>query len=815
MLLKTPTRFKFEKKVHTPPSSERDGSRTSKSKFLKGISGKVFRRTPDMKQQQASTFEEFSPFTPSAGLNNSKRHIPKPLNLSKPLSPPPTISKHDSFSRSSSTLVSSGRAEFGDLDSPVHLQQLPNRSANRFSSKNLTRALIRESSASSRTSSDVRTLPNSDIIVWTDAEDNDPYLEESSPTFLATVNRNMKKYNSNHGPKKFVGERCAVCQEGLNNNFAGEKIVELSCSHPNHYSCYLTMLGSIQGNNSLPKCYLCGQITGPTDTETLQEMKSKLLGSNGITTSTNQQWIDLSPRKTYFPQFTPLDRVIHTADISQDGFKMPPLTGRDDSRSFVESIHKENIFSNTELKNPFQIEKEEIDCKNEESYEVGGPEIIRLGDNSFDCKITIPNLDTKPIVKERILNKSELREESLIRTEIVGYFEEILKINEDIGKLLLFEKCKYSVEGEEWSFNIIFCFYERLLILFDFSNEKIVGRVPVDRVYDVTKISDLKILIGMKSTILPEMYIEFCGPTEEKTALKWKYYIENLEKVPLLNHITSSTTDFLPESLAVRFKSFAKNADSFSPRPWVLSNFDAPLQLIVCMNLSSFADENEDYISLRKKTLSVILEKLGDDDLLGLVLVGKDGSGNVGEYGTFVGTIDKKWQGWEDVLETMDAVKKGVFQDQEKEMQVFLQTCYRLTSTLQTMEEIPTYSKHIIILREKSMHDEEDILIRKYRTRVIEDQKFSIDEVELDRALLESNSLKNIIDNYHKENVNSLIIKKDGKSMRIGNMSIGDEKVVNLKKILDDGAYGSIIDIELEWFDLAKGKVEKRKCPLL
>ena len=259
--MKTPTRVSFEKKLHTPPSGDRDIERSPPKKFLRGLSGKVFRKTPEFKKQQAPTFGciEDSQFTPNFGLMMSKRgNIPKPLNLSRPISPPPSLKK-------TAGSVTSGLSKTGQLStlqSPVNIT-----SSNNFNIKatNLTSSLLRESISDSTTMCDTVSDINFTVMDEDCCIDGDSYDEEDSPIFMVSLARNIKKCNSQSGPKRYIGEKCLICEESISSTFTGEKVVEFTCSHTSHYNCYLMLFETLYFQGKFPKCKICGEVSKPRD----------------------------------------------------------------------------------------------------------------------------------------------------------------------------------------------------------------------------------------------------------------------------------------------------------------------------------------------------------------------------------------------------------------------------------------------------------------------------------------------------------------------------------------------------------------------
>ncbi|CCD23050.1 cyclin-dependent protein serine/threonine kinase inhibiting protein FAR1 NDAI_0B00160 [Naumovozyma dairenensis CBS 421] len=743
MQLTTPTRFAFDKRVHSPPSIERENSKSSPSKFLRSLSGKAFRnKTPNLKLKQNDTFQIPNTVTPSSTLRMSKRqNVPKPLDLSKPLSPPPSLQKSTSISSlSSSNQKKNSRASLDfsldSLNSPVNI--FPSRYP-----KNLTSSLLRETISANSTLN-----TNDNIVICTDTNE-DPYLEEDSPTYLSSLRRNVKTTNS--GPKKYIGEKCSMCEEMINYTFQGEKVLELTCNHISHYECYLTILDSIYFNEKFPDCKICHKMVKPKDDELLQEMGSKILTGldsnqhkmdNDITMNietgigpTQEQWLNLNSARGGsgsfgIPQFTPRDQVIHTADISSNGFRTPLLSSTNDA------VFSRHPVQNTELFNHTLEDEQRQDIDNGLDYELN----IFLAPD--DIKMDCTNKGHQEFNPE---------DEVELRNRINQYFE-----SKECGSIIMIRRVKYSTDGEQWTDSIIY-FYENYILLFDCNfahndliEKKLLGKIPMDQLYKVTEFNSNELLLDLKSTVLPEVYLQFPSVFSETLSSKWKYYLEKINNCdvkpieegcfPTLNQLTVTAWDIIPISFIEKINQLY-SADQIS-KPWEIINRNVPLEVIICLNLScAIEDEQDKYQLFLREALATIRSNLNKEDKFGLVLVGKDGSGNIGEYGTFIGTIENEWDGWDDIIDNMTIIKKEVFIDSSKELLKMLEAGCKIACT--SDNNIPEDGgeqkvvKQMIILRSSNEepifeNEKETKKLKRFEDQIRKDYQFNILTISVD-----------------------------------------------------------------------------------
>ncbi|KOG98463.1 cyclin-dependent protein serine/threonine kinase inhibiting protein FAR1 [Saccharomyces eubayanus] len=825
ILMKTPTRFTFEKKLHTPPSGDRDIERSPPKKFLRGLSGRVFRKTPDLKNQQEPRFGdvEDSQFTPNFGLMMSKRgNIPKPLNLSKPISPPPSLK------RTAGSVVSglSKTGQLTALHSPVNIV-----CNNKFNIKgtNLTSSLLRESISDSTTMCDNFSDVNLMVVDEDYCIDGDSCYEEDSPTFIMNLERNIKKCNSQSGPKRYVGEKCLICEENISSTFTGEKVVESTCSHTSHYNCYLMLFETLYFQGKFPECKICGEISKPKDKDIVPEMVSKLLTGAGArdnspSSDMQQQWIDLKSARSVtgeLPQFTPREQLIRTADISCDGFRTPQLSNseRFEAASYLDSPLLSSPFINEPIfTEPLSLggdgwdDHDETDeCAAEAWFSttekadlmvnVKFPE-TDLNDNAIDLEI-LQDVD--------YMNGQEPEERGKLWKESIDqYIETNVDKNKQFGNLILFDKIMYSDDGEQWVNNNVAILFTKFLVLFDYEDMKILGKIPRDQFCQVIKFNEKVLLCNLKSTNIPEIYLRFSEHCEKWLLAKWKYCLENasLEGLPLCEVVTT-VEELLREDIISAFRvplgTVAAHSNNLQ-MPWKKSQKETPLKLIVCLNVSHA--DGEGYRKRVVGAINQILDELNVDDLLGIVVTGRDGNGQAGPFGTFMGMINKHWDGWETFLENLETVGPYVFQDEEQEYRVTLQTCARLASTSAYVDTNDhtriEYAKQIMVFNNREVHETgRDQKLMNTLDMLSNDLKYEISQHRMA-------GIQQFLKKLHSKsylNVTLCLPESTSKKMYLGDMAAGE---LQTRLVQDKHPHSNFV--ELEWFDVAK---QQRICKTL
>lgn len=818
MSLKTPSRQTFEKKVHTPPSVERD---PGKPKYHKTVPRNAFRRSSN---SDNDTFDSTGLFVPAPGLSH-RGAAPQPLNIPQLLSPPPSVKKKSNGSPSLRAVFQLHPPSFpvGQLESPIHLtpsvkvQSL----ARPFEFFDLTAAYKSGSRSEPRT----EVSPCDDTIIWTDTVD-DPYLEEDSPTYLRSISQNISKTSAKAGHRRFIGTQCSMCDEKICNVLSGEKIVEMTCCHASHYQCYLATLECLYMQKKYPQCRVCGKTVKPSDEGTLEKMMSRLLSKKTYDdhsgSTMGPQWFDFKLPTTADRNslLTPGGQVIQSADISSNGFRTPfksldsaTFGGCNDFCESFDSIPQRELWPEKTLP---EICKGEPESSEDDSC-TARPQIHlhSTGDSgSFTLSVEIPSNENKACCQQKEGDPYE-SERQFLRQQIEASVKEEVDPEDELGTLIMFDKVDYSTDGEQWNKNVMICLFDQFLLLFDRDEMTTRGKIPLSQICQSLKLNDRTLLIDLKSRALPEVYVSFtCENAKTSELQRWKFYLSQSRAFPELENITSNSWSILPEELVIELELFrnkvngaAGTKENVLAKPWQNLHDDVPLQLIVCLNLSHDAGiSNANYEGSIKKGLKALLSCLSERDLLGIVAIGKDGRGNVGNYGTFVGTINKFWPHWGETFDSLQAIDREIFSSPANELDKMLETCLRLVSTADSMLEEGASShflKQIILLRAGDAPKDD----HKYGALITDVHGFKLMQMAPLDQYHEVGELEQVISLLHQRSMKDLTVKIVGKELYFGDMSVGEKRSLNFE------AVNRPLDCQIEWFDVRSQRTEMLSRP--
>lgn len=803
MSLRTPTQRTVEKKIHTPPSIDRD---PGKPKLLKSLSGRVFRRSSN---SDNDTLASTGLFVPAPSLSN-RYPLPKPLNI-QPLSPPPSVKKVNHWtpsSRSSFPRTGSANQACDVLESPIQLApSLMVQSLEKpLDSFNLTTAFNSGYRSEPRT----EVSPHDNTIIWTDTVD-DPYLEEDSPTYLRSISENISNVNAKGGHRRFMGIQCAMCDEKICNVLSGEKIMELTCSHASHYQCYLATLECLQPSKRYPQCRICGKIVKPCDKNILEKMVTHMLSRQG---SLDCSETIVEPQLLYSGQpetasrrlfFTPGEQIIRTADVTSSGFRTPYASLRSASdHGAYDSLFQRSIWLEETL---LDILTDDEQCGLLEDDEYHGSSsksqievIARRNNSKYDLTVKVPKEMGRDSAQWEETDEIAI-ESSRFKQLIEESIREEVDNEEDLGSLVMFDKIDFSTDGEGWNKRVMLYLFGKFLVLFDRREMTIRGKIPLEQICQVLKMDESTLLIDLKSRTLPQVYISF----QSKSLIeKWKFYLKHIGRSPSLEEMTSTSWDVLPQELVGNLKSFfTQKSQAFAnteltvAKPWEIMQGHVPLQLIVCLSLSNDSRMGNDmYQDSVMNALRSLLSLLNDDDLLGLVAVGKDGRGNVGQFGTFLGTVNKHWPHWNEAISGLEALKHDIFNSADNELDKMLETCLRLVSTAESMLEegkSGQFLKQVILLRDgtpaKPAH--------KYGKLITDVHHFDVKQISSIHNL-GPEELNSVISNLHRSYNQNLTVTLADQSIQFGNMAPGEEKQlpfnVDHKAKIPESC-------EISWFD--------------
>lgn len=810
----------FEKRLHTPPTIEREKGRSTPTKFLKGLSSSIFKRSPDLKKQQVSRFDNNETEVNFSKIPTMSRRTraPKPLNLSQPLSPPKSVKKYEGLTRNTFTSGSFQSVDNMNLASPVTLHGNLNEKP-----KNLARLLhdALDSPTLERRGMSHLSLDQSRQS-FQSSGDLEDISSPSSRNASLMSSRNAKCF------KKYIGERCCICDEAVYNSFTGERIIELSCSHITHNNCYLTLYESTFQDNEFPMCSICNIQVSPQDSELANTLASAVLtqtrktslnvSTRSMSTSHNDkmplqqsksQYLELKSAKMIDPtfmSFTPIDQIIKTADISCNGFE--DLQNESEGRtlsdirlSICDSIESEtfSLFhpepSSPRIKSPIldKIYSPVVSWRsnlNDDtvSLQVRFPnEKLSIKDNNDDNN-NLQTISMDDIDKDKI-NETYRNLTQYIETQ---FFSNIITVDEEIkfDNLKLFDLVSYSTDNQNWCHNISIFYIDELIILYDHNMNKIVGKIPHMEISYVTTMENNTVLvIDTKSITLAEIFLKFNDDT--RVVNKWKYFLqnENYESVNRLLHITDTALFILSDDLIDQIQEYNAVGHK-SLLPWTQEE-ELPLRLILCIDLCVQNIDMGQYKLKLIDTIRNLMSKLKEKDLFGLVTIGNpDEKRNMFGYsGTYIGMIDTLWGEWENIINDLN-VNNNASTIKEEEIQSMMATCYRLVSTLSD-NEIDMYQNKIIYLNQFDNEDvniDDMVINRKFHDIIFNKHQFELHQYSL---LEEYDNSNNNIDNLMRKltclnhlNVN---IDIDGKTIYMGNINDMKDKTISdpmLQKLL-------------------------------
>ncbi|EDO18519.1 hypothetical protein Kpol_2001p20 [Vanderwaltozyma polyspora DSM 70294] len=833
--MNTPERYTVEKKLRTPPSIDHDTSTSTRRKLLRGLSGKVFRKTPDLKLEQKATFGPSTFSAPKTPLHLSKRqNVPSPLNFNQLLSPPPTLRKKQARRVVSSPLnhkPGQKQKDQNGLLSPFDV--FPSKSASTSKLKNPLQINLTEDLLHSSLLEPVKINSVEDMIL-SDNEDDFSFLPQESPTFAKSFPNNSKNSRSVSGPKRFLGENCSMCDEQISSKFGGEKVIELDCCHTCHFECYLVMFKFGHFEGKTPECKFCRKATNPKEEEMLQLIVSKALTSSSSdlpnsSTSIKQQWIELKTSEAdrgFAFNSTPIDQLIRTADITSNGYQSSLLSAPIEESTSVEEYIGRPYLDNKNLIDILKSEsqgivlnlsteddEEEVDdlAALEKMDDVNYMEEIEIevktnsSNSDVDLTLTFPDLLNKNDNKDTEKYAAKV---ATLTNQIETYISDHIDKDDQFGKLIMFDKITYSTDGERWSDNIIAFLFTQYLVFYDSINKNVTGKIPLDQISNINKLKNRMMLIDLKTRTLPEVYLlmPFTGKDDDITS-KWKYYLQNSNGFNELEfHIMTSTAwNFFPvniyKEVQILLESEMGQEKLSSIKPWIHSNSVAPIELILCLNLST-NDDVTIYKKELKDVLKTTLSKLNKNDRLGLVLMGRDGNDNIGEYGKFIGMINKEWDGWDEIIEDLDIIDHEVFSSTETLGTKAFETCNRMLITTcfpQEDESNLKPIKQLAIINKDKVELPNQGLIGKYKQKIEEDYHCTISNFLSGDALV---SVSKTIDSLHKRRYQNIVISFDegNDKIKLGCMAPNDAKTVKVSNILPD-KIANLANLNIEWYD--------------
>lgn len=754
MELRTPERDSKLKNLHSPPSIE-ECSPSSSIRLVKRISGGVIRRFnskikasngPDEHKLTDNTLEEtprfvctsiFEDIEPTAPLfeastsppfkqitNLNRQNIPQPLSLAQ-LTPPSTVRKVESGSKSKYR-----------LESPINLRR-PSFSSTSSSSSGWITAKTREPRRKlfEEASNDSRSFSRPELTSRTFWNSEDELLcEQDSPTYLASVRRNISNYSES---RSYIAVGCSICGEQFTLSMSGEKIIEVACGHQCHFDCYLIAFEASYVQNRFPKCGICSKNCKPCSEGVLSELTSKIitrkirgqeLKENGLRTrrcsapserkngpilarSLEVSSLHSDNLKHMLPALsTPYDQLINSADVSSNGFRTPRT-----SRSTFYSSYEELHF-NEETKTP--TSKKSLKEKDVEQYTLRRPFEPRINIIPQLSKLTINENAESAIIQyvlnvyiprlpDNMRNEENRKEHQILKKKIEQHISAQLDPNGELGQLELFDQVEFSSDGDNWTLALGVLFNKCLAFS---QNGNIFACAPISEVSGVHQMDTHTLVFALKTKSLPEIYLRCEDGTLVVT--KWFNYLQlflpicrtiDTINVPL-GQVTTNMWNSLPHELQKEVKErlpFIENNESqiTTMHALIHQQKQSSLKIIVCLSIINRCPElhdNAKMAELLKAKLSNLIGSLSEVDELGLIVVGKNGSGEFGAAGTFIGMLSKSWGGWNDIINSLQVHNNdNIFESELHELRTMLETSRKLICAVVGSNES---LQHLVIL---------------------------------------------------------------------------------------------------------------------
>lgn len=814
----------FEKRLHTPPTIERVKGRTTPTKFLKGLSNNIFKKNFEPKEQHAAKLDSDVKDFHFSQIPKMVRRFktPKPLDLSKPLSPPMSVKKYEELNKVTPSQGSFQSSENINLSSPVILQSL-----NYNRPKNLTNLLY--------DALDSPMMENEQSLNTDYCECNDLLSYHSKKSLL--MNTNSAKYF-----KRFVGEECCICKEAISHNFIGEKIVQLSCSHLTHFNCYLTLYESGLNNGALLMCGICNVGVSPKDPELVNLLASTLsvqtkkrtsmLSSRVVSTTKTvvsdqsriptkscPQYFELKSAKildSTFKSYTPIDQLIKSADISCNGFtgfqnELEDKMLHDTESSECLSLESETL-SLFHSVSPSTISKTSFldkilptviwhENNNRVSIEVKfNSDVVDKGGKG---KVSINELEEKgkDVIYFEILQfiRGELLSESLTDVTI-------------LNELRLFDTVTYSTDNNVWHNNILIFFVDDIIILFNYIMNKVVAKFQLTDIAHIHKLTGNVLIIDTKTRKIPEIFLRF---NTDYLTKKWKFYLQN-PRYPFtnhLNHITNTALFILPDTLKYKIQETRDNNENINI-PWLVED-ESPLKLILCLNLCSISTKDPRlYRDKLVTAINRIISSLSEKDMLGLVTLGPKTENSRTPYSsTYVGMISKEWKEWKCIINDLEVstCQEEMYPDKIKELETILQACFKLISTF-SEDESTGFRNHILYLNQ--FDDMETDISDLVLNNKLQDVIFNKHQFHMSGYNIYDyfDTIEKVVDNLHHMKYYNLRVKINEEVIYIGNVNDVKKVIVDNSRLLDIIKTAS--ECEVSWEERGEDSSFSRTVPL-
>lgn len=430
-----------------------------------------------------------------------------------------------------------------------------------------------------------------------------------------------------------------------------------------------------------------------------------------------------APPSCYGPSFTPQDQIISSSDVCCDGFtafRAGPNTSAETAAAVTPGtlVHEPSTADSADM-SMAEFMAPRISIVPQCTTVVVCEKFDSPGDADTLVLPYVLNI-YMPELEDGSTRCSQENCDDSIKSKIAAHLVSQLCIDEPADDLQMFDRMEYSLDGDNWE-SITACLFCRCIA---FSRGPIlVGKLPLAQLSTLCRLAPDKIVLNLRSTSLPELYLRCLS--NPILMSKWVFYLDIAQTsrarkahggwgppvdkalsessssawgptVPLIQ-LTTNSWGTVPQELLeavpkdiVSFNSLAeKGLDLPLSRlhRLVPQSEASRLDLVVCVSIVNCCPQvrsNQELQRLLQAKLRGFRDSLREQDALGLVILGRDGSGKAGPEGTFVGMVSKAWSGWDGVIDSLSVVDNGrsMFPNEAQELTQMLRTSVRLFCTL-------------------------------------------------------------------------------------------------------------------------------------
>lgn len=303
----------------------------------------------------------------------------------------------------------------------------------------------------------------------------------------------------------------------------------------------------------------------------------------------------------------------------------------------------------------------------------------------------------------------------------------------NLGKLIIFEIIDISTNGNNWD-QVRLLLFENSLLLIDLKGEILIGQIFIHNINNMVRFLS-GIRLNLDNTTIPELQIcsdipliisrleyyfkkllnhQFIQETSvyQLTINGWNIIKDNYHNLPVeilrfQNCIENNLE--IPENLLIKSM----------PSPEII-----PFNLIISITLLNNTNlSNEDYRVKILKFLDQIRSNLRPFDKISLIFVGLNGSGIPCRKGSFIGSIEPNWSGWDSIYNEVKIQGNHNHKNQQilrngfDELSITLDKCKDLFPFLNSGN---TINKLIII--NSNIYEPEEQLVNQDNLNFIEGQ---------------------------------------------------------------------------------------------